>query len=308
MASTSKRPWDLAERHVTPEQVYRSRRAFIRQLALGGIGALGLGCEENALPLHSVPLGERNERFLSGRPLTPESIASRYNNFYEFSTDKEDVADVAAGFRTRPWTIEVVGEVARPRTYDIDALLQRMPTDERVYRLRCVEAWAMVVPWSGFPLRALLQEAQPTSDARYVRFVSAVDEAQMPGVRAADWYPWPYHEGLRLDEAMNELTFIATGVYGHPLPPQHGAPLRLVVPWKYGFKSAKSLVRIELVRAEPPTFWHRMFPQEYGFTANVDPEVPHPRWSQATERMIDSGAEVPTRLFNGYGEWVSGLY
>ncbi len=240
--------------------------------------------------------------------VTPENIAATYNNFYEFTTDKARVHELAAGFRTRPWQVEVTGLVDTPTTFDIDDLVRRFPLEERTYRFRCVEAWAMVVPWTGFPLARLLEAVGVQSGARYVRMVTANDPEQMPGIRSQGWYPWPYHEGLRLDEAMNDLTLLATGIYGHELPPQHGAPIRLVVPWKYGFKNIKSIVKIELVAEEPPTFWHTLAASEYGFYGNVDPGTPHPRWSQASERRIDDGSRQPTLVYNGYEEQVASLY
>ncbi|MAC26619.1 MAG: protein-methionine-sulfoxide reductase catalytic subunit MsrP [Sandaracinus sp.] len=323
--------WALPERAATPEPVWRARRAVLRSLGLGVAGALlGGGCEGlageheeagdqrglGALPrarrpgstIPDVYPAPRDPTYRVGRAITPARVAGGHNNFYEFSTDKERVAELAAGFASRPWTLEVAGEVARPGTFDVAALERSMPLEERVYRFRCVEAWSMVVPWTGFSLRALLARVEPTSAARFVRFVSAEDPTQMPGLRTQPWYPWPYFEALRLDEAMHPLAMLATGVYGRPLPPQHGAPIRLVVPWKYGFKSAKSVARIELLRSRPETFWSRLEPREYGFYANVDPATPHPRWSQARERLIDTGSEVPTLVYNGYGEEVAGLY
>ena len=240
------------------------------------------------------------------RPLTPSSVAATYNNYYEFTTDKERVAEVAAGFVTRPWRVEVSGLCARPQTFDVDALIRAMPMEERVYRFRCVEAWAMVVPWTGFPLAALLDRVEPNREARFVRFVSFPPRDDAPGMARQSHYPWPYHEALRLDEARHDLAMLATGIYGRPMPNQHGAPLRLVVPWKYGFKSIKGVQKIELTAERPRTFWNRLQPREYSFLANIDPDVPHPRWSQAKERMIDTGAEVPTRKYNGYD--VAGLY
>jgi sulfoxide reductase catalytic subunit YedY len=240
------------------------------------------------------------------RPLTAEVSAARYCNFYEFSTGKQVWRHVDR-FEPLPWTLEVTGLAAKPRKYDLDDLLHAFPLEERHYRHRCVEAWAMAVPWTGFPLAALLRQAEPLPAARFVRFVSfhRPAEANRQNGRSE---PWPYTEGLTLQEATNELTFLATGMYGHPLLKQHGAPLRLVVPWKYGFKSAKSLVRIELTAEQPATFWNILSPDEYGFEANVNPNVPHPRWSQAYERMLGTGEIRPTQLYNGYGRWVAKLY
>ncbi|MEM1418214.1 MAG: protein-methionine-sulfoxide reductase catalytic subunit MsrP [Myxococcota bacterium] len=310
------RPWNAPEREVLSESAYLGRRELVRRLGLASaglvsgalVGCPGPGQAQPAPRARSPYPARRNATYRVSRALTPETVAGTYNNFYEFSTNKEDVAPLSRSFTTRPWQVEVAGLVARPGTFDLDDLERTMPLEERVYRFRCVEAWSMTVPWTGFPLSALLERVEPRSEARYVRFVTASRPAEMPGLRNADWYPWPYHEGLRLDEARNELTLLATGIYGHALPPQHGAPVRLVVPWKYGFKSIKSIVRIELTAEEPPTFWHTLQPREYGFLANVDPEVPHPRWSQATERTIDTGARLPTRRYNGYERYVAGLY
>jgi sulfoxide reductase catalytic subunit YedY len=313
MLVRTRRGWELPERDASAESVYLSRRAFAGILGAGLIGAACGTREDDArvaatLPKPAPPYPlRRNARFAIDRPLTNESIAASYNNFYEL-TPRKDVWRRVADFRAEPWTVEVAGLVARPRTYSIDELLRTMPLEERVYRHRCVEAWALAVPWSGFPLRELLRRAEPLASAKYVRFVSAADRAQMPFVAEQPWQPWPYHEGLRIDEAMHELTLAATGIYGHALPAQHGAPLRIVVPWKYGYKSAKSVVRIELVDREPPTFWQTIAPHEYPFESNVDPSIPHPRWSQATERLLGTWDVRRTRKYNGYAEWVAGLY
>jgi sulfoxide reductase catalytic subunit YedY len=240
------------------------------------------------------------------RPITAEVAAARYCNFYEFSSTKGVYAYVGS-FQPVPWAVEVTGLVARPQTFDIDALIRTFPLEERIYRHRCVEAWAMVVPWVGFPLAALVRHVEPLPAARFVRFVSFQRPDQAPR-QANTSLPWPYTEGLTLAEATNELAFLATGMYGHPLLKQHGAPVRLVVPWKYGFKSAKSIVRIEFTDRQPATFWNTVQPREYDFEANVNPQVPHPRWSQASERMLGSGEQRPTMIYNGYGEWVAALY
>ena len=235
-------------------------------------------------------------------------MAARYNNFYEFSSAKDDVWKGVRNFRIQPWSLRVDGLVARPATFDVGELVRRMPLEERVYRFRCVEAWAMVVPWTGFPLRALLERVEPRAGARYVRFESFDRPSEAPARRLRPWLPWPYTEGLTLAEATNELTFVATGAYGHPLPKQHGAPLRIVIPWKYGFKGPKSIVRITLTDERPATFWNTIAPDEYGFVSNIEPDVPHPRWSQKTERMLGTGERRPTLLYGGYGEWVAHLY
>jgi sulfoxide reductase catalytic subunit YedY len=317
------RPWDLPERDATPEKAMLSRRRWLKWLGLGGV-ALGAGTGlwwwlDRGTDPEIVAAGDwvmpgrerypaaRNEHFATlDRPLTAETAASRYCNFYEFSSFKE-VWRYVGPFQPAPWTLTVDGLVARPRTYDLDDLVRTFDLEERLYRHRCVEAWAMAVPWTGFPLAELLRRAGPLPAARFVRFVSFENPAEA-GRQAIRSYPWPYTEGLTLAEATNELAFLATGMYGHPLLKQHGAPVRLVVPWKYGFKSAKSLVRIELTDQQPATFWNTLGPHEYDFRANVDPLVPHPRWSQATERMLGSGEVRPTQVYNGYGEWVGGLY
>jgi sulfoxide reductase catalytic subunit YedY len=239
--------------------------------------------------------------------LTSYEAVTGYNNYYEFTTDKEGVAPMSQDFKTRPWTIEVGGLVNKPRTYDIGELMKRFPSEERIYRLRCVEAWSMVIPWRGFALNKLLKEVEPTGDAKYVRFQTVLDPKQMPG-QSSPFYDWPYSEGLRLDEAMHDLTLVATGLYGKDLLPQNGAPLRVVVPWKYGFKSAKALVKIDLVADQPSTLWSTAGPNEYGFYSNVNPDVPHPRWSQASERRIGEASRRPTLPFNGYGDQVASLY
>jgi sulfoxide reductase catalytic subunit YedY len=230
-----------------------------------------------------------------------------YNNYYEFTTDKEGVADLARDFRTRPWTVEVGGLVHKPKTFAIDDLLAAFPQEERIYRLRCVEAWSMVIPWMGFELGQLLERVEPMASAAYVGFTTTFDPDQMPGQRVG-FYPWPYTEGLRLDEALHPMTLLATGLYGESLLPQNGAPLRLVVPWKYGFKSIKSIVRIDLLDKPPATLWSTIAPHEYGFFANVNPQVDHPRWSQASERRIGEAGRRETAMFNGYADQVAGLY
>ena len=326
-----RRPWALPEAQATRPEAFYDRRAFLRRFAAVGAGAaagltatsLTMACggdgnpsiiapesEGTALPDDVAALypAERNPAFTVDRPLTDEAVAGSYNNFYEFSTNKQAVRSLVGDFVTHPWEVRVTGLVERPRTYDLDDLVRRLPLEERVYRLRCVEAWAMVVPWTGFALKALIDDVQPLSAARYVRFLSFFNPSQAPGQRYDRQYPWPYFEGLTLAEATNELTFAATGVYGKPLPGQHGAPLRLAIPWKYGFKSIKSIVAIEFIDEQPGTFWNQVVPTEYDFSANVDPLVPHPRWSQASERLIDTGEVVPTRPYNGYGEFVADLY
>jgi sulfoxide reductase catalytic subunit YedY len=252
--------------------------------------------------------GARNPEFTLDRDLTRESIAASYNNFYEFTEVKDRVWRTVHSFEARPWTVEVRGLVERPLTLDIEKLVQTLSVEERLYRHRCVEAWAMAVPWSGIPMKKFVEYVKPLGSANFVRMVSFHRPEQAPGFENAPHYPWPYVEGLTMAEATNELTLLATGIYGHPLPKQHGAPLRLVTPWKYGFKSIKSIVLFEFVEEQPKNFWNVVIPREYGFFANVDPKVPHPRWSQASERLIGTNLKVPTLPFNGYGEFVADLY
>ncbi len=300
---------------LTPESLYLSRRKF-----LAGAGALMVStfflsaCERAGAPLPpsegadfciSASAGASTDEL--GARLTSCQDVTHYNNFYEFSTGKEEVAALAQDFKTSPWEVEVGGLVSKPKTYALEDLLDRFPPEERVYRLRCVEAWSMVIPWLGFPLAALLKEVEPTSQAKYVRFETIYDPEQMPGQKSG-LLDWPYVEGLRLDEAMHDLTILATGLYGKALPPQDGAPLRLVVPWKYGFKSIKSIVKIDLVEEMPVSAWMAAAPREYGFYANVNPDVPHPRWSQSSERRIGESNRIKTLPFNGYGDEVAHLY
>ncbi|HEX2121032.1 MAG TPA: protein-methionine-sulfoxide reductase catalytic subunit MsrP [Thermoanaerobaculia bacterium] len=296
-------------RTITPEHLYLTRR----ELLIGAAGALACAGPPRDQVAATIPRGAppypfpRNARYAVDRPVSDEIVAASYNNFYEFTSSK-DVWKLAAKLPVDPWRVEVTGLVARPRSWSLDELLRAMPHEERVYRHRCVEAWSMVVPWSGFPLARLLAAAEPAHAARCVRFVSFHDPETHDAVRARPWDPWPYVEGLRLDEAMHELTFAATGIYGHALPKQHGAPVRIVVPWKYGYKSPKSVVRIELVAERPRTFWETLSPVEYPFESNVDPSTPHPRWSQATERLIGTPDVRRTLPYNGYGGLVRSLY
>lgn len=308
--------WHLPEREATEETSYRNRREFIRLLGLGAAGIGLLGCSsadeqrEPSPPIRNADHypAPRNDRFSVDRPMTDEEIATSYNNFYEFSETKEKVKPLAQQLEVRPWEFEITGLVDRPLKMTVDDLVRKLPLEERVYRFRCVEAWAMTVPWTGVPLRDLLALAGPKNTATHVRFLSFFRPEQAPNQKRATWYEWPYYEGLRIEEAMNELTMAVTGLYGQELPKQNGAPLRVITPWKYGYKSPKSIVRIELVDREPATFWNDLAPGEYSFLSNVDPEVPHPRWSQATERLIGSGDRVETRKFNGYGDYVASLY
>ena len=300
---------------ITPKEVYLSRRDFLKQMGIVTAGAALLAACSTDLPEEAAPVGApadpgsapaQDTSDLS-QELTDYDGVTNYNNYYEFTIDKEGVAPLAEDFKTDPWTLEVGGLVNNPKTYGTEDLLANFDIEERIYRLRCVEAWSMVIPWNGFTLASLLKKAEPTSDAKYVRFETLLDESQMPGTKNR-LYPWPYVEGLRLDEAMNDLTILATGLYGEMLPPQNGAPVRLVVPWKYGFKSIKSIIKIELTDEEPLNFWQAIAPNEYGFYANVNPNVDHPRWSQATERRIGELQRRETLMFNGYAEEVAYLY
>jgi len=301
---------------ITPEAVYVNRRQFMKGAAVLTAGALLAACAPksdapsaaSAAPATPAAPGtvSRTADEL-GDALTSFDAVTNYNNYYEFTTDKQGVAPMAQNFKTRPWTVEVSGLVNKPKTYDIDELLKRFQIEERIYRLRCVEAWSMVIPWRGFALNQLLKEVEPTSAAKYVHFVSLLDPQRLPG-QSSPFYTWPYSEGLRLDEAMHDLTLMATGLYGTDLLPQNGAPLRVVVPWKYGFKSAKAIVKIELVAEQPRTLWSDAAPNEYGFYSNVNPDVPHPRWSQASERRIGESGRRPTLMFNGYADQVASLY
>lgn len=300
---------------ITDKRLYEGRRLFLRGAALAAsTAATGLLYKRLLAPSPrqelpaSVREGAAQGRWdLPGERATPYEDITNYNNFYEFSTDKEAVADRAKNFVTRPWTVEVGGLVARPRTFDLDELLRLAPQEDRIYRLRCVEGWSMVIPWQGFPLARLLGEVEPLGSAAYVAFQTLHDPRRMPNQRTRV-LDWPYVEGLRLDEALHPLTILATGLYGEPLPPQDGAPVRLVVPWKYGFKSIKSVVKITLVERQPPATWNLAASDEYGFYSNVNPAVAHPRWSQATERRIGEWGRRPTLLFNGYADEVAHMY
>ncbi|QUJ70269.1 protein-methionine-sulfoxide reductase catalytic subunit MsrP (plasmid) [Photobacterium sp. GJ3] len=327
MRIQSKPSWVIKESEVTPESVYQQRRDILKKLGIT-LAALPLASQAQAGLFDVLKSDEKTpdrRRVLNAREsaqfhpdlsLTPEDKVLQYNNFYEFGTDKSDPARNAANFVTDPWSVEIGGMVSRPFKLNYEDIFKRYPIEERIYRLRCVEAWSMNIPWIGFPLAALLRQAQPNSSAQYVAFQTLYDPERMPGQasrRIGGGIDYPYVEGLRLDEAMNPLTLIAVGLYGKTLAPQNGAPLRLVVPWKYGFKSIKSIVKITLTDKQPPTTWNRLAPQEYGFYANVNPSVDHPRWSQASERFIGEGnlfssRRQPTQLFNGYANEVASLY
>ena len=298
---------------ITPENVYMKRRQFLKAMGVLGAGALlAAACGIKSDTDSTSPSGELSP---TTPPGTPENLAesvnsfeeiTNFNNYYEFTLDKQKVAKLAQDFQSSPWEVEVYGLVEKPKTFGLEDLL-KFDQEERIYRMRCVEAWSMVIPWLGFPLAKLLKEVSPLSTATHVRFETLADPEQMPGLKSRS-YPWPYQEGLRLDEALNDLTILSTGLYGKHLLPQNGAPIRLVVPWKYGFKSIKSIIKIELVDSQPETFWSDIAPHEYGFYANVNPNVNHPRWSQATERRIGETKRRETLMFNGYAEEVAFLY
>ena len=299
---------------ITPQEVYEERRKFIAKMALGAVagGALWeMANREAFAQTPAVKLPARANAAMSAlEKQTPFKDAAGYNNFYEFGLDKDDPARTAHTLKTRPWTVSIEGEVKKPMTIDIDTLLKLAPLEERVYRLRCVEGWSMVIPWVGYSLSALIKKVEPTSNAKFVEFITLADPKQMPGV-GSRVLNWPYREGLRMDEAMHPLALLGLGMYGQTLPNQNGAPVRLVVPWKYGFKSAKSIVKIRFVRAQPATAWNESAPNEYGFYSNVNPLVDHPRWSQASERRIGEDGffqkKRKTLMFNGYPE-VASLY
>lgn len=302
----------MPEHLATSESAFLNRRSLIKGLGLSGIALAtppllgGNARAQEADPSASLYPVDRNEAFTLERKITPEKLNLTYNNFYEFGSHKQ-IHEAAQALPIRPWEIAIDGEVEKPLTIGIDDLLKKMPLEERLYRHRCVEAWSMRLPWSGFELSHLVQMAKPTSKAKYVRFETFQDTSVAPGQKQF-WYPWPYVEAITMEEAMNELTFMVTGAYGKPVSKQMGAPVRLALPWKYGFKSIKSITRISFVEKQPVSFWEKLAENEYGFWANVNPEVAHPRWSQATERDLESGDRIPTELYNGYGEQVASLY
>jgi len=311
MLIKSPRGHEIGGHLITPESVFVDRRRFLAAMGLGTIAAsalptmawAGAGEADPTAELYPV---DRNLRYRGGRELTNEREATTYNNFYEFGSSKSIVRR-AQDLNLRPWQVKFDGMVEKEMTVDIDTLIRKMPLEERVYRHRCVEAWSMVVPWSGFPMKAMVEFAKPLAGARYVRMETFLDPKVAPGQKAS-WYPWPYIEGLTIEEATNEMAFMVTGVYGKPVPKQMGAPLRLAVPWKYGFKSIKSIVRFTFTDKRPVGMWEEILPREYGFWANVNPKVSHPRWSQATERELGTGRRIETQLYNGYGEFVADLY
>jgi len=317
--------WEIPESKVTSENVYFNRRRFLKTLVGAGIGVSIIpiaGCQKSAsetaleasLNLPKLERVKDNPAFINAnRPVTEEELAGQYNNFYEFGGTKKIWLN-AQKLPTENWKVEVTGLVKNPQVYDLDDLKQQFPLEERIYRFRCVEAWSMVLPWTGFPMKALIEAVEPTSQAKFVRFTSFYDPniTTGPGFHIGS-LPWPYTEGLTIEEMANELAFFALGIYGHDLPKQHGAPIRMVIPWKYGFKGAKSIVKIEFTDTQPATFWNTIDPREYDFEANVNPNKPHPRWSQATEKFISSGPGLSwerkeTLSYNGYGEYVASLY
>jgi sulfoxide reductase catalytic subunit YedY len=305
-----KRGWEMRESEATPEALYFDRRRVVQAMGLGAIALATEGIGASALaavppdPSAGLYPVKRNEKYTLDRPVTEEKLPANYNNFYEFTEDKDVDADALP---VRPWTVEIDGMVPKKMTLDIDDILKRMPLEERLYRHRCVEAWSFAVPWSGFPLKALIDLAEPLGSAKYVQMVTFQNPKFAPGQKAF-YYPWPYTEGLTMAEATNELAFMVTGMYGHPVLRQDGAPLRLAVPWKYGFKSVKSIVKITFTDQRPKTFWEALQASEYGFWANVNPAVPHPRWSQADERVLGMSGRRPTLIWNGYGEFVAHMY
>lgn len=302
-----KKGWELPDRTATPESLYVNRRNVVKAMGLGGIALAvpGIAVAQGDPSAGKYP-APRNDRFGAPAPITAEKLATTYNNYYEFDTDKSIWRD-AQKLPIRPWTITVSGKVEKPFEIGFDDLLAKMPLEERVYRHRCVETWSMIVPWSGFAMKALVEFCKPVGAPKYVVMKTLSNPKVMPGQKDT-LYPWPYVEGLAMDEATNDLAFIATGLYGKPIPKQNGAPLRLVAPWKYGFKNVKSIVSVEFTDKRPVSFWEALQSSEYGFWANVNPQVPHPRWSQATEKPLGSSERIPTQLYNGYGEFVAGLY
>jgi methionine sulfoxide reductase catalytic subunit len=308
MLIVRKKGWEIPESETTPESVFLNRRQIIAAgLAASGAGLIGgPAAAAPTDPTADLYPAKRNDTYAIDRAVTPEKYSGDYNNYYEFGTSKS-VADAAEKLKTRPWSVKIDGLVEKPMELGLDDLVRKMPLEERLYRHRCVEAWSMAVPWTGFPLKSLVALAKPTSGAKYVVMQTFMDRAVAPGQKQF-WYPWPYTEGLTIEEANNDLAFLATGIYGKPLGNQFGAPLRLAVPWKYGFKSVKAITKVTFAAERPKTFWEALQSSEYGFWANVNPEVPHPRWSQASERVLGTDERRPTLLFNGYGEYVAGLY
>lgn len=313
MVAIHRRPsWAIAESLATPEAAYLNRRSLLQAMGITMASATALAAlpgparAQDADPTADLYPAPKNDSYTLDRDLTPEEFNANYNNFYEYGTQKE-IAAAAQQLVVRPWEIAIDGLVEQPMTLAFDDLVRKIPLETRLYRHRCVEAWSMTIPWAGFPLKSLVALAKPLGSAKFVRFETFLDPAMAPGQNSF-LYPWPYVEGVTMAEAENDLSFIATGAYDKPIAKQHGAPLRLHLPWKYGFKSIKSIRRISFVEEQPVGLWEAIQPSEYGFWANVNPEVPHPRWSQASERVLHTGERVPTLLFNGYAEEVAGLY
>ena len=308
-----KKAEDIRSSEITPREIYMNRRKFLVGTALtGAAAAAGLGLRELISPFTTALAGNKidgikKSPLSTSETVTPYKDVTHYNNYYEFSTDKEGPAELAKNFRTRPWSVKIDGLVDKKQELDIDAILKMAPAEERIYRHRCVEGWSIVVPWVGFSLNELIKRANPTSKAKFVEFTTLLDMRQMPG-QQRNVLQWPYVEGLRMDEAMHSLTLLCFGMYGEDLPNQDGAPLRIVIPWKYGFKSAKAIVRIRFTDKQPQNTWNISAPQEYGFYSNVNPNVDHPRWSQAKERRLGEFFKRPTLMFNGYGDQVASLY
>jgi methionine sulfoxide reductase catalytic subunit len=313
MLIRKRRGWELPDSAATDETVFWGRRTLLKGLAAGPMIAAGLGNITPTLadasdprPVAGLYPAKRNDKYKLDRPLTAEKDATTYNNFYEYSEDK-DLWQAAQALKVEPWTVKIGGMVEKPITISFDDLVKKMGLEERLYRHRCVEAWSMAVPWTGFPLAKFVDFARPLGSAKYLKMTTFMDPSMAPGQNKF-FYPWPYVEGLTMFEAKNELAFLVTGMYGKPVPKQDGAPLRLAVPWKYGFKSVKSIVSFEFTDQQPKNFWYALQPSEYGFWANVNPAVPHPRWSQATERVIGTDMRVPTLIWNGYGDYVADMY
>lgn len=300
--------WEMPESQATPESVFLNRRQLMAAGAglIAGAALPGIAAADTPDPTLDLYPAKRNEAYKLDVPLTKAEDAANYNNFYEFGMSK-DIVDASHRLATRPWSIQVDGMVEKPFEIGFDDLVRKLPLEERLYRFRCVEAWAMAVPWTGIPLKSFVALAKPLSGAKYIRLETFLNPRVAPGQNQR-WYPWPYVEGLTMAEAANDLPLLVTGIYGKPLPTQHGAPIRLITPWKYGFKSVKSIRKISFVAERPKTFWEALQSSEYGFWANVNPAVPHPRWSQASEQVLGSRDRRPTQIYNGYGEQVAGLY
>ena len=314
--------WEIKETEVTPEQAYRDRREFLKRMGIVTLGAaawtafpglLGVAqalaqTADSSPPKKIIPQGQGVDKTPAADSVTPESLVSRYNNFYEFGVQKDSIWRLASAMETRDWTLSVDGLVDKPQVLDVEKLIRKMALEDRIYRLRCVETWSAIIPWRGFPFRDLIRLLSPKSSARYVKLKTFIDPNIAPGQKNRFWEPWPYTEGLTLEEAMHPLTFAVVGMYGHPLPPQNGAPIRLVIPWKYGFKSIKSIASIEFTEEQPEIFWQGVSPLEYDFWANVEPDKPYARWNQQFERLIGQEELVRTLPYNGYAKEVAGLY